>query len=128
MRAIWEQLRSRERALLFALQKNGHVPGKKLFGFKKYSELYKLVAEFNAAFSVNVHITPHSLRAGGATYYKMQNMSLEEIGLIGRWSNISTAKSYIDVVYAILPETIEAEKQVKPRELIALAPFLAPAS
>ena len=54
-----------ERALLFALQLNGHIPGKKLFGFKKYSELYKIVAEFNAAFGVNIHITPHSLRAGG---------------------------------------------------------------
>ena len=29
-----------ERALLFALQKNGHIPGKKFFGFRKYSELY----------------------------------------------------------------------------------------
>ena len=48
--------------------------------------------------------------------------------MIGRWSNLSTAKSYIDVVYAILPETIEAEKQVKPRELSALEPFLAPPS
>ena len=29
-----------ERALLYALAKNGHVPGRKLFGFRKYSELY----------------------------------------------------------------------------------------
>ena len=86
------------------------------------------MAEFNAAFNVNVHITPHSLRAGGATYYRMQNMSIDEICIIGRWSNVSTTKSYVDVVYALLPETIEAEKQVKPRELDALAPFLAPAS
>ena len=117
-----------ERALLYALQKNGHIPGKKLFGFRKYSELYKLVAEFNAAFKVNVHVTPHSLRAGGATHYRMQNMSIEDISMIGRWSNMSTTKSYIDIVYALLPETIEAEKQVVPRELTALEPFLAPAS
>ena len=58
----------------------------------------------------------------------MQNMSLEEITLIGRWSNHSTAKSYIDEVYAILPETIEAEKQVKPRDLSALEPLLVPPS
>ena len=68
------------------------------------------------------------MRAGGATYYKMQNLSLEEISLIGRWSNLSTEKSYVDIVYAILPETLAAEKRVKPRELSALAPFLAPAS
>ena len=86
------------------------------------------MAEFNAAFNVNVHVTPHSLRAGGATYYRMQNMSIDEISIIGRWSNVSTTKSYVDVVYALLPETIEAEKQVKPRELHALAPFIAPAS
>ena len=117
-----------ERALLYALQKNGHIPGKKLFGFRKYSELYKLDAEFNAAFKVNVHVTPHSLRAGGATYYRMQNLSIDDISIIGRWSNVSTTKSYIDIVYALLPETIEAEKQVLPRELPALEPFLAPAS
>ena len=117
-----------ERALLFALAKNGHVPGRKLFGFRKYSELYKLVAEFNAAFRVNVHITPHSLRAGGATYYRMQNLTIDEISEIGRWSNVSTTRSYIDVVYALLPETVEAEKQVQPRELTALSPFLAPVS
>ena len=117
-----------ERALLFALAKNGHIPGKKLFGFRKYSELYKLVAEFNAAFQVNVHITPHSLRAGGATYYRMQNWSMDEISVTGRWSNVATTKSYVDVVYALLPETIEAEKQVQPRNLEALSPFLAPES
>ena len=117
-----------ERALLFALAKNGHIPGRKLFGFRKYSELYKLVQEFNAAFNVNVHITPHSLRAGGATYYRMQNWSIDEISITGRWSNTSTTKSYIDTVFALLPETIEAEKQVQPRELSALNPFLTPES
>ena len=114
------------RALRYALQINGHIIGKRLFGFKKYSEIYKVVNEFNFHFGVNVHITPHSLRAGGATYYKMQNMTLEEITLVGRWGDYSTAKSSIDPVYAILPETIEAEKRVKPRELSALNQYLAP--
>ena len=67
-----------------------------------------------------VHLTPHSNRAGGATYYKMQSMSLEEIALIGRWSDMHTARSYIDIVYAILPETIQAEARVAPRSLDAL--------
>ena len=110
----------------FALQLNGHLLGKPLFGFKKYSEIYSIVRDFNTHFGVNVHITPHSLRAGGATFYKMQNMSLEEIALIGRWSDFGTAKSYIDTVYAILPEMIESEKKVKPRDLGALEPFLSP--
>ena len=74
-----------ERALRFALQLNGHLLGKPLFGFKKYSEIYSIVRDFNTHFGVNVHITPHSLRAGGATFYKMQNMSLEEIALIGSY-------------------------------------------
>ena len=69
--------------------------------------------------------TPHSLWAGDATFYKMQNMSLEEVALIGRWSDFSTAKSGIDIIYAILPETIEAEKRVKPRTLDALEAVLA---
>ena len=56
----------------------------------------------------------------------MQNMSLEEIALIGRWSDFGTAKSYINVVRAILPETMELEKRVAPRELDALECFLAP--
>ena len=43
-----------ERALLFALQKNGHVPGKKLFGFKKYSELYS--SSKTAAVIANIRI------------------------------------------------------------------------
>ena len=117
-----------ERALIFALQLNGHVIGKKLFGFRKYSEIYNIVKEFNLHFNVNIHITPHSLRAGGATHYRMQNMTMSEICIIGRWSDESTAKKYIDPVYAILPETIEAEKRVKPRELTALNPYLAPVS
>ena len=115
-----------ERALRFALQLNGHVIGKKLFGFKRYSEIYNVVRDFNHHFNVNIHITPHSLRAGGATHCRMQNMTMGEISLIGRWSDESTAKKYIDPVYAILPETIEAEKRVKPRELTALNPYLAP--
>ena len=115
-----------ERALIFALQLNGHVIGKKLFGFKNYQQIYNIVKEFNYHFNVNIHITPHSLRAGGATHYRMQNVPMGEICLIGRWSDESTAKKYIDPVYAILPETIEAEKRVKPRELTALNPYLAP--
>ena len=71
---------------------------------------------------------PIRFARGGATYYRMQNMSIDDISIIGRWSNVSTTKSYIDIVYALLPETIEAEKQVLPRELPALEPFLAPAS
>ena len=117
-----------ERALIFAIQLNGHVVGKKLFGFKNYAEIYKIVNEFNHHFNVNIHITPHSLRAGGATHYRMQNMPMNEICIIGRWSDESTAKKYIDPVFAILPETIDAEKRVKPRELTALNPYLAPES
>ena len=39
----------------------------------------------------------------------MQNMPMNEICIIGRWSDESTAKKYIDPVFAILPETIDAE-------------------
>ena len=49
----------------------------------------------------------------------------EEITLIGRWSETSTAKSYIDTVFAILPETIAAEKRLQPRTLEALDNILA---
>ena len=115
-----------ERALRYALQLAGYIPAKPLFGFTKYSQIYAVVRDFNVHFGVNIHLTPHSLRAGGATYYKMQNMSLEEIALIGRWSDFGTAKSYIDVVCAILPERIEVGSRVAPRELDALEFFVAP--
>ena len=39
---------------------------------------------------------------------------------------MGTLKSYIDVAYAILPETIAVEKRVAPRELDALEGFMAP--
>ena len=88
-----------ERAFRFALQLAGYLPAKPSFGFKKYGEMCTVARDFNAHFGVSVHLTPHSLRAGGATFYKMHNMSLGEISLTGRWSGMGTAKSYIDVVH-----------------------------
>ena len=58
----------------------------------------------------------------------MQNMSLEEIARIGRWSDFGKAKSYVDVVYPIMLETVEVEFRVAPRELDALECFLAPST
>ena len=88
-----------ERALRFALQVAGYLPAKPLFGFTKYAEIYAVVRDFNPHFWVSVHLAPHSLRAGGATFYRMQNMSLVEISLIRRWSDMNTAKSYIETLF-----------------------------
>ena len=39
-------------------------------------------------------------------------LSLGDIQFRGRWESIATAKGYVDVVYAILPETLEQEDRV----------------
>ena len=83
-----------------------------LFNFGSYARVHKLCCQFKARFGLTIDFTPHSLRAGSATDDKLCGMTLGEIQYRGRWESVATAKGYVDVVYAILPETLEQEDRV----------------
>ena len=97
-----------------------------LFKWKSYALLLKTVREFNEQFSLQIRLTPHSLRAGGATYLKLMGHPLSNIMDIGRWSDVSTARSYVDLVFALQPNTILQEARVWPTHLGALNHLLVP--
>ena len=95
-----------------------------LFGFRSYSDLYKLFTDFRLHFRITLHITPHSLRAGGATHLKVQGWQLVVIMEIGRWESMSVARSYVDLVFTILPDCARAEAQMAPTHEAALRPMM----
>ena len=82
------------------------------FCFGSYALLHKSVCKFRLHYGLTIELTPHSLRAGGATDDKLCGKSLTEIQDSGRWESLSTCKTYIDIVYAVLPETIHQENLV----------------
>ena len=57
---------------------------------------------------------------------KSNNMSPADIPGDGRWGDVGTARSYVDIVYAVVPETIASELRVPPRELSARDAMFAP--
>ena len=61
---------------------------------------------------MQIEFTPHSLRAGSATNDKLEGLTLAEIQFRGRWESLSTARGYVAIVYAILPETLQEESRV----------------
>ena len=86
-----------------------HAP---LFNFGSYARVHKLCCQFKIRFGLTIDFTPHSLRAGSATDDKLCGLTFGEIQFRGRWESVATAKGYVDVVYAILPETLEQEDRV----------------
>lgn len=114
-----------ERALRFLL---GTSPDKytPVFGFRDYRDLYKLIIDFKKHFRLTLPLTPHSLRAGGATHLKLRGFIVAVIAEIGRWEDLRTAKGYIDIVFNILPETLVVEGRVWPTNEYQLN-FFAPA-
>ena len=108
-----------ERALRYLLGQNPdkYVP---LFGFSSYRDLYKCILNFKLNFRLRLHLTPHSLRAGGATHLKLRGFTVQVIADIGRWEDLRTAKSYIDVIFNILPETLVLEGRCWPTVETAL--------
>ena len=97
-----------------------------LFGFAKYSELYQLFKQFRLEKHIGINITPHSLRAGGATYLRQLGHLLPAIADAGRWEDLKTAKGYIDLLFTVLPDTVATEKFLHPTHESALAPLLFP--
>ena len=83
-----------------------------LFCFGNYARVHKYCCKFKAHYGLAIEFTPHSLRAGSATNDKLKGLSLADIQYRGRWESMATAKGYIDVVYAILPETLQEEAKV----------------
>ena len=95
-----------------------------IFDINSYSVLYRYVNEFKQHFNVNLRFTPHSFRAGGATNLRLRGFTHQQIQDMGRWQSENTAKSYVDVVFNILPETIQIEQSVSPRGQGAIADIL----
>ena len=111
--------------MLVKLCKHTTNPYAPLFGFRKYTDVYRVVLAFNDRFQLNLRFRPHSLRAGGATYYRAQGWQIADIQDLGRWANLNTAKGYIDLVFTLLPECKHAEQQVAPTAQSALTPLCA---
>ena len=80
-----------------------------LFQLGSYAVLHKYVCKFKVARNLAIDITPHSLRAGGATQQKLEGDLIDVIQFDGRWESQATCKGYVDVVFAILPETLAEE-------------------
>ena len=115
-----------ERALRLLCESLGPHQTGPLFGFAKYSELYQLFKQFRLEKHIGINITPHSLRAGGATYLRQLGHLLPAIADAGRWEDLKTAKGYIDLLFTVLPDTVATEKFLHPTHESALAPLLFP--
>ena len=96
-----------------------------MFEIQSYQKLYKWIIESKLHFRITLPLTPHSLRAGGATNLRLRGFSHNEIADIGRWEHVGTAKSYVDVVFNLLPETIAIENRCQPNSESAISDFLA---
>ena len=113
-----------ERALKHLLLSRDFRQYQGLFGFRTYRDLYQLVMEFKCHFQLTLPLTPHSLRAGGATYLRLCGFSMTVIADIGRWEAVITARGYVDIVFTLLPETKSAEARVYPTATSSLRVFV----
>ena len=91
--------------------------GVPVFGFTTYSQVVNAIQLFKQHFGLRYsRFSPHSLRAGGATYLRTQDVSISAIMEYGRWSSLSTAQNYVDRVFNILPEQLAAIRAVQPTD------------
>ena len=95
--------------VLVRCSRNRNAP---LFQFGNYARVHKYCCKFKVRYGLAIEFTPHSLRAGSATNDKLEGWSMADIQFRGRWESMATARGYIDVVYAILPETLHEEAKV----------------
>ena len=114
-----------ELALKFLLMNFTHGPYSPLFGFDNYQHLYKIIDHFRRHFHLSLLLTPHGLRSGGATHLKLQGLPMEQIMFRGGWSDFQTARGYIDLIFNLLPEVLQAEQSATPNTRHALKSFLA---
>ena len=94
--------------VLVRCSRNRHEP---LFKLGSYAVLHKYVCKFKVARALAIDLTPHSLRAGGATQEMLEGRSIAEIQFDGRWESQATCRGYVDIVFAILPETLAGENK-----------------
>ena len=87
-------------------------PNDLLFSIKSYQEVYVAVRDFCMYFALHLHLTPHSLRAGGATKNRIDGLSIVDIQENGRWEHQKTAKRYIDVVFTRMDTCLAEEQKV----------------
>ena len=125
--AVLEPNSIAERALKFLFKSGTCHPFGPIFDIPNYQTFYKLMIDFKNHYRINLHFTPHSLRAGGATNLKLRGYTHSEICDAGRWSSLATSKSYVDVIFNSLPETIQIQNRVTPNGEWACRNFLAPA-
>ena len=113
------------RFLMHYLYKNRMFTNR-LFGFSSYQDLWAMLHRFKVENRIPLHLTPHSLRSGGATFYKMNGRTMTEVCDLGRWENLKSARQYVDSVFALLPETLQLEQRVFPTHERAIQMYLAP--
>ena len=114
-----------ERAL-FRLLRATHSRYGPLFEIGSYRELYDMIIKFKERFAILIHLTPHSLRAGGATNMRAAGHTFMQILEQGRWECIKSCKQYIDVIFNLMPETIALHERIHPTMPRALEGFLFP--
>ena len=113
-----------ERALAFLLRHNPHGIYGQLFGFRRYTDLHGVFVSFRLHFRCFLHLTPHCLRSGGATFMRLQGQTLPVITEVGRWDSPAVCRGYIDVAATLLPECLAAEASVYPKNEGALVHIL----
>ena len=91
----------------------------------RYSELSTVIKEYASFFGVaHPHVTPHSLRRGGATWHFKRCQNIDVVQSLGRWSQARTAKLYIDEALAV---SSEAELSAEGRQQLRTVVFKFPA-
>lgn len=63
----------------------------------RYNDLAAATKEYDNFFVVaHPHVTPHSLRRGGATWHFKRFQNIDVVHALGRWIQARTAKLHID--------------------------------
>ena len=66
--------------------------------YAKFSELLKFHARFFGL--ISPRLTPHGLRRGGGTWFFRLHGSYDRLAAHGRWSQVKSARQYVDVAMA----------------------------
>jgi integrase len=97
-----EAVQIRDSQAVYALRKlvNGLSAEDLVFNYS-YHEFSKMLVSCAKFFEFeSPRLTPHCFRRGGATAHFSQHLSYDLLADHGRWSQISTARSYVDQAFA----------------------------
>ena len=70
---------------------------------ENYASVNRMLKTFEAEHHLSLNLTPHSLRAGGATALKLAGKSVVFIMEQGRWASLDTVRGYLDVLFLRMP-------------------------